>query len=119
MLDGGDYHNSTLYADTRDGGFYKSSNQTKPMPHTHYPAPPAPPCPPKPVKTQAQSATLDRQIRECFIEYMKQRYPRRELTYSYTFDRFVDSSIHEMYEAYCAGVVKRVINDNKLAEGDK
>ena len=81
------------------------------MPHTYYPAPPAPPCPAKPVKMQAQSATIDREVREQFIEWMKQRYPRRELTYSFTFDRFVDSAIHEMYEAYCAGVIKRVINN--------
>lgn len=86
-------------------------SQINSMPYTNYPAPPAPPCPPKPVKTDTQSAALDRGVRECFIEYMKQRYPRREITYSYTFDRFIDSSIHEMYEAYCAGVVKRVMGN--------
>ena len=117
MLDGGDYYHPNYNSAAREAGLINPSNQTNSMPHINYPAPPAPPCPPKPVKTQAQSATLDRQIRECFIEYMKQRYPRRELTYSYTFDRFVDSSIHEMYEAYCAGVVKHVM-DNPSTESN-
>ena len=118
MHDGGDYYIPHRDGSLREGGFGKSRNQANTMPHTHYPPPPAPPCPPKPVKRETQSTMSDQQIRECFIEYMKQRYPRRELTYSYTFDRFVDSAIHEMFEAFCAGVVKRVMN-KVPTEGNK
>lgn len=124
MHDGGNHYDSSYNGNVREAGLTNILNQAK---TTLMKRPPTPPAPdwfkdaykamPSP-KTETQSAMSDQQIRECFIEYMKQRYPRRELTYSYTFDRFVDSAIHEMYEAYCAGVVRHVMN-NPSTEGNK
>ena len=95
MLDGGGYHSSTLYADTRDGGFYKSSNQTKPMPHTHYPAPPAPPCPPMPNKQPEVNDSL----RE-FVSTILKHFPDHDLTYCFREQKFNNLKTQDMFNTW-------------------